>query len=77
MPSPLQNVVALAPVPLLRLLTDRLPDNVIVPAVVIGPPVKLSPVVPPDTFIDVTVPDAPDKPLVTCISSLTLVEIYF
>ena len=43
-----------APVP--PLSTSSVPPRVIVPDVVIGPPVAVNPVVPPDTLTDVTVP---------------------
>ena len=43
-----------APVP--PLSTSSVPASVIVPDVVIGPPVAVKPVVPPETLTDVTVP---------------------
>jgi hypothetical protein len=46
------NVVA--PVP--PDATANVPPNVTVPAPLIGPPLKLSPVVPPEAFTLVTVP---------------------
>ena len=42
------------PVP--PLATDSVPANVIVPDPVIGPPLVVRPVVPPDTSTEVTVP---------------------
>ena len=45
-----------APVP--PLATFSVPAIVMVPLVVIGPPEVVSPVVPPETFTDVTVPPA-------------------
>jgi hypothetical protein len=50
--SPSVNVVC--PVP--PLATARVPARVIVPEVVTGPPEVVSPVVPPDTSTEVTVP---------------------
>ena len=46
-----------APVP--PLVTLSVPPKVIVPADVIGPPVVVRPVVPPDTSTEVTVPEPP------------------
>jgi hypothetical protein len=46
-----------APVP--PFATARVPARVIVPVVVIGDPVTVRPVVPPDRATDVTVPDPP------------------
>ena len=49
------------PVP--PLATAKVPARVIVPLVVTGPPLVVSPVVPPETSTEVTVPDPP-PPLV-------------
>jgi hypothetical protein len=49
-------VVKAVPVPVPPLATPNVPPAVIVPALVIGPPVKVRPVVPPLTLTLVTVP---------------------
>jgi hypothetical protein len=49
------------PVP--PLTTERVPPRVIVPELVIGLPEVVSPVVPPDTATDVTVPEPPPPPI--------------
>ena len=41
----------------------RVPPKVRVPDVVIGPPVRVSPVVPPEPSTEVTVPDPPPAPI--------------
>jgi hypothetical protein len=46
-------------VPVPPLATAKVPPRVIVPDVVIGPPEVVSPVVPPDTATEVTVPEPP------------------
>jgi hypothetical protein len=59
-PSPrfvLAELADVAPVP--PFATARVPAIVIVPDVVIGPPLVVRPVVPPDTATDVTVPPPP------------------
>ena len=50
-PLPVEVVTPVPP-----LATANVPPRVIVPVVVIGPPEKDRPVVPPDTSTDVTVP---------------------
>jgi hypothetical protein len=57
-------VVALVP----PLAIPSVPASVIVPEVVTGPPDVVKPVVPPDTSIDVTVPDPPPPPVLALLS---------
>lgn len=49
-----------APVPPLAMAS--VPPSVRVPDVVIGPPAKVRPVLPPDASTEVTVPDPPPPP---------------
>ena len=53
------------PVPPLAIAS--VPAKVMVPAVVIGPPDVIKPVVPPDTATDVTVPPPPPEPLAAAV----------
>jgi hypothetical protein len=63
---------SVAPVP--PLAKANVPASVSVPDVVIGPPLKVKPVVPPEAATDVTVP-APPPPPVAAIVKLGYVPV--
>ena len=60
-----------APVPPFAIA--NVPDNVIVPDVVTGPPLVVRPVVPPLTATLVTVPEPPDEAIVMLPAALVIV----